>query len=57
MVVFLARRIALGALVVLATAFFAYGGIRFLRPELYQGEGWWPGTWGDMRAAWHRITG
>ena len=49
MVAFLARRIALGAVVVLATAFFAYGGIRFLRPELYQGEPWWPGTWGDIR--------
>lgn len=48
MLLFLARRIVLGALVVLATAFFAYGGIRFLRPELYHGEPWWSGTWRDI---------
>jgi peptide/nickel transport system permease protein len=55
---FLARRIVLGFLVVLATAFFAYGGIRFLRPELYEGEAWWSGTWHDItRTLFHLDPG
>jgi peptide/nickel transport system permease protein len=48
MVVFLARRLVFGFLVVLATAVFAYGGIRFLRPELYAGQPWLSGTWHDV---------
>lgn len=48
MLVYVVRRVALGALVVLATAVFAYGGLRFLRPELYGGQGWLAGTWHDI---------
>jgi peptide/nickel transport system permease protein len=48
---FLLRRIVLGVLVVLATAVFAYGGIRLLRPELYPGEAWLSGTLRDLERA------
>jgi peptide/nickel transport system permease protein len=48
---FLARRIAYGALVVLAMAIAAYGGIRALRPELYGGEAWLSGTLHDVNRA------
>ena len=51
MVLYLLRRLALGMLVVLATAFFAYGGIRLLRPELYPGEAWLSGTLSDLNRA------
>jgi peptide/nickel transport system permease protein len=47
--IYLARRLAQGAVVVLLTAIFAYGGIRYLRPELYGGESWLDGTTGDLR--------
>jgi peptide/nickel transport system permease protein len=48
---FVLRRLALGVLVVVATAVFAYGGIRLLRPELYPGEPWLEGTWRDVTGA------
>ncbi len=51
MLLFVLRRLALGVLVVLATAVFAYGGIRLLRPDLYAGEPWLSGTWRDVRDA------
>jgi peptide/nickel transport system permease protein len=55
---FLARRLAFGALVVFATCVFAYGGIRFLRPELYGGQGWLSGTWHDIsRTLFHLDPG
>lgn len=53
MLVYLARRLMYGAFVVLATAVFAYGGIRALRPDTpaYQGTPWLTGTWHDVSRA------
>jgi peptide/nickel transport system permease protein len=48
MLAFLLRRLFLGALVVLVTAFLAFGGIRVLRPEIFPGVGWWEGTRADF---------
>jgi peptide/nickel transport system permease protein len=48
MALFVVRRLVYGFLVVLATAVFAYGGIRFLRPELFRGQPWLRGTWDDV---------
>ena len=46
---FLLRRLAWSVIVVGVTAFFAFGGMRAARPELWPGEGWWEGTRGDFR--------
>ena len=53
MLVYLVRRLFYGALVVFATAVFAYGGIRALRPDIpaYQGTPWLTGTWHDVTQA------
>jgi len=53
MLLYLARRLFYGALVVLATAVFAYGGIRALRPDIpgYAGTSWLAGTWDDVTQA------
>jgi peptide/nickel transport system permease protein len=50
-VVYVARRVlyAIGTLVI--TAFFAYGIIRVLRPELYPGEATLGGVWSDVTGA------
>jgi hypothetical protein len=48
---FLVRRVVFAALTVIATAFFAYGIIRVLRPELYPGEATLGGLWGDVSGA------
>ena len=48
MLTFLLRRLAWGSLVVLATALLAFGGVRALRPELYEGVGWWEGVRADF---------
>jgi peptide/nickel transport system permease protein len=50
---FLARRLLYGVFVVVATAVFAYGGIRFFRPDIpsYAGQSWLEGTWQDVSRA------
>jgi peptide/nickel transport system permease protein len=48
MALYLVRRLLHGVLVVAAVTFFAYGGIRALRPDRYGGEPWLSGTWGDV---------
>ena len=53
MVRYLIRRVLTGAGVVVATAVFAYGGWRVLRPELFPGQGLLSGTWGDLELAFH----
>jgi peptide/nickel transport system permease protein len=45
---FLLRRLGYGVLVVVATAFLAFGGTRALRPELYEGTSWWEGVQADF---------
>ena len=45
---FLIRRLLFGALTVALIAFFAYGMIRLLRPELYPGQSVVSGTWDDV---------
>jgi peptide/nickel transport system permease protein len=45
---FLARRLLFAAGTLVLTAFFAYGIIRLLRPELYPGEALAGGLWGDV---------
>ncbi len=58
MVGFLARRVFYAVLTVIATAFFAYGIIRVLRPELYPGEATLAGLWRDVsRALLHHDLG
>ena len=60
MLVYVARRLFYGVLVVFATAVFAYGGIRFLRPDTpaYRGQPWLSGTWHDAtRALLHQDFG
>ena len=55
---FLARRVFYAVLTVIATAFFAYGIIRVLRPELYPGEATLAGLWHDVsRALLHLDLG
>jgi peptide/nickel transport system permease protein len=51
--VYLARRLFYGALVVFATTVFAYGGIRALRPDIprYAGTTWLQSTWQDVSNA------
>jgi peptide/nickel transport system permease protein len=51
MLPFLVRRVLWGAATVILTAFFAFGMIRLLRPELYGGQAILPGTWMDTKAA------
>jgi peptide/nickel transport system permease protein len=48
---FLARRVFYAVLTVIATAFFAYGIIRVLRPELYPGQATPAGLWRDVSGA------
>ena len=48
MLAFLARRLLFGAATVVLIAFFAYGMIRLLRPELYPGQSVISGTWNDV---------
>jgi peptide/nickel transport system permease protein len=48
---FLVRRVLWGVATVILTAFFAFGMIRLLRPELYGGQAIVPGTWMDVKAA------
>ena len=45
------RRVFYAVLTVIATAFFAYGIIRVLRPELYPGEATIGGLWRDVSGA------
>ncbi len=45
---FVVRRLGWGVLVVAATAFLAFGGIRALRPELFAGQGWLEGVVADF---------
>jgi peptide/nickel transport system permease protein len=47
----LVRRLLIAAGTVVLTAFFAYGTIRLLRPELYRGEALVPGLWSDVERA------
>ena len=51
MLPFLVRRVLWGALTLVLTAFFAFGMIRVLRPELYGGQSVLAGTWLDVRDA------
>jgi peptide/nickel transport system permease protein len=50
MLLYVARRLLYGVGVVVATAFFAYGGMRFLKPNYptWRGEPWGSGTWHDV---------
>jgi peptide/nickel transport system permease protein len=48
---FIIRRLVFAALTLLATACFAYGMIRVLRPDRYGGEAVLSGTWRDVDAA------
>jgi peptide/nickel transport system permease protein len=50
MVLYVARRLLYGAAVVVATAFFAYGGMRFLKPDNpeWRGIPWATYTWDHM---------
>jgi peptide/nickel transport system permease protein len=55
---FLVRRLVFAVLTVIATAFFAYGIIRILRPELYPGQATLTGLWHDVsRALLHLDLG
>jgi peptide/nickel transport system permease protein len=55
---FLLKRLAFGVLVVFLTAWFAYGIIRLLRPEMYGGQSLIAGTWHDVdRAVLHLTLG
>ncbi len=52
------RRLVFAVLTVIATAFFAYGIIRILRPELYPGQATLTGLWHDVsRALLHLDLG
>ncbi len=48
---FLFRRLLYGVATLVITAFFAYGIIRLLRPELYPGEATLGGLWSDVSGA------
>jgi peptide/nickel transport system permease protein len=48
---FLVRRMLFAAGTLVLTAFFAYGTIRVLRPELYEGQGLSQGVWTDVTNA------
>src|SRR6185503_18426731 len=51
MVPFLVRRLVWAMATVVLTAFFAYGIIRVLQPELYPGQATLGGLWHDVSAA------
>jgi peptide/nickel transport system permease protein len=51
LLVFAVRRLLFAAIVVLATAVTAYGGIRALKPSYFPGEGLLDGLWGDLERA------
>ena len=51
MLAFLLRRLFFAAGTLVLTAFFAYGIIRLLRPELYPGEATLGGLWSDVTGA------
>src|SRR3954454_22168893 len=53
---YIVRRLLWGVLTVVLTAFFAYGIIRLLRPELYGGQSLFWGTWHDVDRAVFRLT-
>ena len=53
---YLFRRVLWGVFTVLVTAFFAYGIIRLLRPELYGGQDLLAGTWRDVDRAVFQLT-
>jgi peptide/nickel transport system permease protein len=53
---YLFRRLLWGVFTVLVTAFFAYGIIRLLRPELYGGQSLLAGTWRDVDRAVFQLT-
>ena len=58
MVGYIVRRLLWAAGTVVLTAFFAYGIIRLLRPELYGGQALLAGTWQDVdRAVFHLTLG
>src|SRR4051795_13088792 len=58
MIMFLLRRLAFAVGTVVLTAFFAYGLIRLLRPELFPGDTLAAGTWNDVELALlHRDFG
>ena len=46
--VFLAQRIASAVAVLWVVGFLVYGVIRWLRPEQYPGQHYWPGLWHDI---------
>jgi peptide/nickel transport system permease protein len=48
---FLVRRVLWGVGTLVLTAFFAFGMIRLLRPELYGGQSIVTGTWADVKDA------
>jgi peptide/nickel transport system permease protein len=48
---FLVKRVLWGVLTLILTAFFAFGIIRVLRPELYGGQSVITGTWTDVKQA------
>lgn len=53
-VAFLMKRILSAAAVLWIVAFMTYGIIRWLRPEQYSGQHYWPGLWHDIsRAFFH----
>jgi peptide/nickel transport system permease protein len=52
------RRLLWGVGTVVVTAFFAYGIIRLLRPDMYGGQGLLAGTWQDVdRSVFHLTLG
>ena len=58
MLAFLLRRVLYAMGTIVLTAFFAYGTIRVLRPELYEGQGITTGVWHDVdRALLHLDLG
>ena len=55
MLAFVVRRLLFAAGTLVLTAFFAYGIIRVLRPELYEGQGLSDGLWSDVTGALLRL--
>ena len=53
---YIVRRLLWAAGTVVLTAFFAYGVIRLLRPELHPGESVLAGTWRDVNRALFHLT-
>jgi peptide/nickel transport system permease protein len=56
MLTFLVKRVLWGVGTLILTAFFAFGMIRLLRPELYGGESVITGTWMDVKEALLHLT-